>query len=368
MPKIIIVQPWFSAVGHPAQSLINTAKTIGVHDSITYLISISDNSNTFKAAKEKLQNLGKVVEFSVNSDSLREGTFKSLVAIKGYLKINPPIDRILFLDAHLVLLALFWRFFYSKKIKQLGVMYLLGPERVCKYFLIKILIRRFLNRAEVTLYLRTDELVYDWKKAFPSAKIKYLPSLEIPVDEDLVSVKQTLSANVRLGVLGQIRVGKGLEWLVPLFKNNPSMGKLIVAGTFNNIKQRQTLNMFEGFDGFRDKFLTEEELIRIASEQDYLLMLYDNWDHRLEGAIMFLAARVGRPVIVYDIGWCGRMVREYGNGVVAPLNRDAMPEFFKSLPIAGTAAYNSLLIGVEKFKLANSDTNLRKAFINAILE
>ncbi len=368
MSNLIIIQPWFSAVGHPAQSLINTAKTIGINHRITYLISNFDNSNTFKAAKENLQKLGKVVEFPVKSDSIKEGTFKSLVAIKGYLNINQSIDRIFFLDAHLVLLALLWGFFYRKKTKQLGVMYLLGPERVCQYFLIKILIKRFLHRSEVTLYLRTEELVADWKKAFPSAKIKYLPSLEIPVDEDLVSVKQTLSANVRLGVLGQIRVGKGLDWLVPLFKNNPSMGKLIVAGTFNNIKQRQTLNMLEDFDGFRDKFLSEEELIRIASEQDYLLMLYDNWDHRLEGAIMFLAARVGRPVIVYDIGWCGRMVREYGNGIVAPLNRDAMPAFFKSLPVVGTAAYNSLLMGVEKFKLANSGSNLRKAFMNAILE
>jgi hypothetical protein len=53
------------------------------------------------------------------------------------------------------------------------------------------------------------------------------------------------------------------------------------------------------FEGFLEKYLSEEDLIHIASEQDYLFMLYDNWDHRMEGAVMFLAARVNKPVIVY---------------------------------------------------------------------
>lgn len=367
MNNLIIVQPWFSAVGHPAQSLINTAKTIGVNNDITYLISSTSQSSSFENAKKNLQHLGKVVDFSVKSDSIREGTFKSLVALNRYLNINKSIDRIFFLDAHLVILAAFWQFFYSKKIKRLGVMYLLGPERVCQYFLIKTLIEKFLNRTEVTLFLRTDELVSDWKRVFPEANIKYIPSLEIPVDDELVSVKQTMSAIVRLGVLGQIRVGKGLEWLVPLFKSNLTLGKLIVAGTFNNIKQRQTLHFLEDFDGFQDQFLTEEEMIRIASEQDYLLMLYDNWDYRLEGAIMFLAARVNKPVIVYDRGWCGRMVNTYNNGLCAPENHELFTHFIHNLPRNTSDEYQKLLEGVAKFRQAHSGSTVREVFLDAVL-
>ena len=82
MPKLIIVQPWFSAVGHPAQSLINTAKIIGARSDIAYLISSSTDYGSYKIAKDKLQELGKVVEYPVKTDSVREGTVKALLSIK----------------------------------------------------------------------------------------------------------------------------------------------------------------------------------------------------------------------------------------------------------------------------------------------
>jgi hypothetical protein len=109
----------------------------------------------------------------------------------------------------------------------------MGPERVTRYGVVKYLIGRFLKRKEVVLFLRTEELVADWKKAFPEARIKCLPTLEIPLDQKLVVEEHLPSKIIRLGVLGQIRTGKSLEWLVPLFKNNPTTGKLTVAGAFS---------------------------------------------------------------------------------------------------------------------------------------
>jgi len=133
---------------------------------------------------------------------------------------------------------------------------------------------------------------------------------------------------------------------VPLFKSNPLLGKLTVAGAFSQPVERKRLAVLEEFEGFQDKFLNEEELLSIASEQDYLLMLYDNWDHRMEGAVMFLAATVNRPVIVYDKGWCGRMVKTYGNGVYAPQDHDHFIKFVESLPQYGSDEYQKLLKGV----------------------
>lgn len=363
---IVIVQPWFAAFGHPAQSLINTAKIIGIQNDLTYLISTIPSNVSIEEAKGKLKLLGNVVDYSVKTSSIREGTLKALRAFRKLLVTNTLIDRVFFLDAHLVLLSVLWPFYSRQQIKKLGVVYLLGPEKIARNGIIKYLVNQFLKRNEVVLFLRTDELVADWRTTFPEACIKCLPPLEMPLDHDYVLDDHLPSKTVRLGVLGQIRVGKSIEWLVPLFKNNPSLGKLTIAGAFSQPAERIRLTLLEGFEGFQDKFLNEEELLRLASKQDYLLMLYDNWDHRMEGAVMYLAARVNRPVIVYNKGWCGRMVMTYANGLFAPQDHEQFSTFVNRLPQYDSNDYQKLLEGVCAFRRAHSGESIRLDFLDAI--
>lgn len=363
---LLIVQPWFAAVGHPAQSLINTAKTIGRKDGTIYLVAMRAGDDRAEATKIKLQKYGIVEDYPVNTDSIREGTVKALGALKRLIAQNPSLDSVLFFDAHLVILALLWPIYYQSAIKSLSIVYLKGPERILRFGILKYLIGRFLKRKKIRLLVRTEELAADWKKAFPAACISCLPSLELPVEIDSDFGDPIKSETIRLGVLGQVRKGKGLEWLVPLFKNDPQLGKLSVAGTFNNAAERTALNVLNDFDGFEDKFLTEEELLGNAAKQDYLLMLYDHWDHRMEGAVMYLAARVNRPVIVYDKGWCGRMVREYGNGVLAPEDHVKFAEFVRALPRSGSNEYKQLLKGVDAFRQAHMGERVRNAFLKVI--
>ena len=154
---IVIAQPWFSANGHPAQSLINLAKIIGRQSNIIYLVSDMLGNKPIEKAKNEIKKLGEVQSFVVNSPSVREGTLKVLNALKKLLVLKPTINTVFFLDAHLVLLSLLWPFFCSKNIKKLGVVYLLGPEKIARYFFIKHLIGHFLKRKEVLLFLRTNE-------------------------------------------------------------------------------------------------------------------------------------------------------------------------------------------------------------------
>ena len=366
MSKLVIIQPWFSAVGHPAQSLINTANILNTKEGIVYLISMVPHSEKARLAKEKLRSFGTVLEYKVNTDSLREGTLKALFSLRKLFTAQVSIEHLFFLDAHLVLLAILWPFFYVPKIKTLSVVYLIGPERITVHRSLKYLVARFLKRREVVLFLRTEELASAWQTVFPHARIKCLPSLELPFDAEAALHDQTPSETVRLGVLGQIRTGKSLEWLVPLFRNDPALGVLTVAGTFNNQAEKKALNVLEGFETFQDKFLTEEELIGCALRQDYLLMLYDKWDHRMEGAVMFLAARVNRPVIVFDKGWCGRMVLTFGNGMFAPEQPELFSGFVKNLPKSGSMEYKKLLEGVAGFKSAHNGELLRNTFLEAI--
>ena len=360
---IIIVQPWFLAAGHPAQSLLNTARTIGTNSDISYLISSSTNLNSFDTVKEELKKIGEVVEYPVKTDSLREGTIKALISIRRLLSADIAFDRIFFLDAHVILLAALWPFFYQKKIKKLGVLYLAGPERIARNRFIKALINRFLQRSEVLLFLRTDELVADWQKVFPKSTIKCLPSLEMPTNYILPVDTQSCNQLINFGIIGQIRTGKSIERIVPLFQQDPSIGRLTVAGAFADKTQRHALAMLHTFEGFQDKFLTEEELLKSAAMQDYLLMLYDKWDSRMESAIMFVAARVNKPVIVYDKGWAGRMVRTYGNGVLALSDQTVFSEFLKKLPKPTSNEYKKLLDGVAKFREAHAGEKARDIFL-----
>lgn len=365
--KCVIIQPWFSAIGHPAQSIINLAKIIGKNPQINYLIAKNPSNVAFEHASHKLKGLGTVIDYSVKSPSIREGTIKALIKLRKIFYEKKSIRTVFFLDAHLVLLSILWPLFASKNIKYLGAVYLMGPERVTRYVFIKFLIARFLKRKEVVLFLRTEELVLDWIKAFPNARIKCLPSLEIPFGEKLNVENTPPSKIVRLGVLGQIRTGKSLEWLVPIFKSNPLLGKLTIVGAFSQPVDEELKKLLIHFDGFQEVYLQEKDLLKTSSNQDYLIMLYDNWDSRMEGAVMFLAARVNRPVIVYDKGWCGRMVKTYNNGLFAPDDHNLFEHFIQNLPKNQSSEYKKLLKGVEAFKQANSGKAVREAFLNIIL-
>ena len=188
----------------------------------------------------------------------------------------------------------------------------------------------------------------------------------MPFDDEQIALDAPSSDEISLGVLGQIRSGKGLEWLVPFFSKNNDNAKLTVAGAFYHPDDRiKFANLFE-FNGFIEKYLSESELIGIASKQDYLLMLYDDWDHRMEGAVMYLAARVNKPVIVYNKGWCGRMVRTFGNGLFAPDAQDDFDRFVTNLPHRGSKEYEALLKGVLAFKHAHSGASSQDVFLDVL--
>ena len=227
-------------------------------------------------------------------------------------------------------------------------------------------------RAEVRLYLRTEELAKAWANSFNilNNPIKHLPSLEIPDGDEAVQQNELPhSEQLRFGIIGQIRNGKGIDWLLPMFKENPAIGKLTVAGAFYNHKCREQLSMLEGFDGFIESFMTEDVMLQLAAKQDYLLMLYDtNWDPRMESAVLFLAARVNRPVIVYGETWSGRMAEKFQCGALLASNdQDAALKLFPKLPRPGSAEYADLLKGMDAFKQAHSVESLRSLVLQELL-
>jgi hypothetical protein len=172
---------------------------------------------------------------------------------------------------------------------------------------------------------------------------------------------------MHFGVLGQMRRGKGLEILIPLFQQDQQIGELTVAGSFNSETERQALELLSGFRGYEDRFLNEDDLLQLAAQQDYLLMLYDVWDGRMESAVLYLAARANRPVITYADGWSGRMVRQYGCGIVTTKSEKNIRQLLMNAPRPGTLEYQKLLDGVAAFREAHSPRILVPRFLEAFM-
>jgi hypothetical protein len=368
---ILIVQPWFTAHGHPAQSTLNTARVLRDTIDVTYLVSVQRNVKPFHQMLQELQEIGSVETFDVPSPSVRIGTFVALLhLIRRSHRPTDVIPVIFFLDVHLLTVVLFWPF-VSKLVRtrRLALLYLMGPERIIKHRSLRHLVSRFLQREEVRLFLRTDELREGWIKAFREVqtdRIGVLPSLEIPTVE-FPAASPLPSKHLRFGIIGQIRIGKGIERLIPIFKTNPNLGVLTVAGTFFDLKQREAMPELIDYPHFHNKFLTEDEIVGLAQAQDYMLILYENWDERMEVATFYFAARVNRPVIVYGRGWCARIVRSFHCGLIAPDDPDELPLFLSRLPLGGTSKYNDLLAGMARFRSANSGNNLRDQFFSKLL-
>lgn len=368
MAKVIVVQPWFTAVGHPAQSLLNTAMALRDVDNLGYLVSAQNGRSSVQL--DAMRQIAVVDDFKVSSPSLREGTLKALLRLCRLASQGKRFGHMFFFDVHLVLLAAVWNMFYLYlRPQRLSLIYLMGPERIQRSRIASVLVTRFLKRFEVILFLRTEELAAAWRLAFPTVSpstIRYLPSLELPDNYSIIE-PPVAGSHLKFGVFGQIRHGKGLDWLVPMFENEPELGELTVAGTFNNPQDAQSMAFLQAFDGFRNEYLNDETMLAIARQQHYLLMLYDNWDARMESAVLYLAARAGRPVIAYDNGWCGRQVRQFGNGLLATQNHAELPALIKSLPLPGSEEYEGLLSGVERFRQAHSAGSLREQYLQELM-
>jgi glycosyltransferase involved in cell wall biosynthesis len=371
--KLLIIQPWFSAIGHPAQSLINTASAIGKDDRVEYLVSMDSESQFCLNSLQQLKRWGNVHCFSVKASLGRTNTARAFWALWRLRMKGHRYNRIYFFDSSLLMIASLWQVFARIcSVEIISILHLSGPEHVNgSRWVYKFLIRRLLMRPDVRFYLRTEELAHAWAAKYGNILvngISTLPSLEIP---DLMTPEYSFrpTGHVKFGVIGQVRPGKGLDWLVPTFQHHPDIGKLTVAGEYASPECHGQMSFLHEFDGFVNRFMSEDEMLERSSMQDYLLMLYDgSWDKRMESAVLYLAARVLRPVIVYADSWSGNMVKRFGCGLVAPNERQQAIEFLRRVPRPGDIEYDALMDGMAAFRSAHSTESLRSILIEKLLD
>lgn len=364
--RLWLVEPWFSAPGHPAQTLRSTVEALSGASSMTCVVPRCEPS--FEPTLTAIAAHAEVLRYRTPSQWLPAATAFSLPALRRRIGDH---DAILFLDAHLVTLAALWGVFASKVAPaRLAVLYLRGPERIAAHGMAMSTVRRFVDRPFVRLLLRTEELAEAWAAVLPPSarrNLGTLPTLEIPPVDERVEPRRDDSSR-RFLVIGQLRTGKGLERLVPLFRSRPDLGTLTVAGAFASESMRSALQVLTGFPGLREGYLDEADLLATVAENDYVLMLYDGWDHRMEAATLFLAARVGRPVVAFDAGWTGRMVRTFGCGVPIPLEAGDLGSVVAGLPQSDSVVYQAMVDGMALFREAHLPDRLRERFLATLFD
>ena len=385
--RLLIVQPWLGAFGHPAQSLLTLARALGPRPDVEYLVSLNPGSELCEQSCRSLRQYGPVHVFGVDTLAADGNTVKACAALVKLRLGGVRFRHVFFFDASLPAIARYWPLIrWLGPAQRLGVLHMHGPELVSKNAKALQRVSRLLADPAVSLYLRTDELTQSWVEllgqAVPGAQIRTLPSLEIPDDPALQSEAadanringefdggpdDNFGGKLAFGIIGQIRVGKGIEWLVPAFVQQPQLGRLTVAGEFNTAETQRQLALLQGYPGFIRSFMSEAEMLVLSRQQDYLLMLYEPWDGRMESAVLYLAARVGKPVVVYGDSWCGRMVREFGCGVVVPFEHARALAALAALPRPGSSAYAELIAGVRRFRDAHSLAALKPTIVHELL-
>jgi hypothetical protein len=369
--KVYLVQPWFAALGHPAQSTVYTCgalrRMISV-DVIAYLPHHVRYGDTFQMLAKSCN--AKIVTALTAASSSKTLLIEGTLACMRWLAKQRDIRNsyVFFLDAspYALLLAL-WLFPCSPL--QLSILLLVGPERYRDGhfgFIKWSLVRRLLLKTSTRLLLRTPHLAARWKKALPAAssKIDHVASIEC------AGRPAPVLRNVRNGnrppmfvVTGQIRAEKSICMLAEMFGANPNMGSLHLVGHFVAPELRQQLAGRWPNVLVKDEYIEERDLGELLSTATYNLMLYRPWDHDMESAMLFQSAYYQCPVVCFAGGWLESVVSENKLGVVAQAHdAKSVQSALRALPPESSQAYCAITRDLYEFTLRmQSDANVAEA-------
>jgi hypothetical protein len=102
--RLLVIQPWFSAIGHPAQSLLSFASALGRNEEVEYLVSWDRNDDSWGESLSRLQAYGGVATFEVSSPAGSANTRKALFSVwRQYVQSR--FDRLFFFEGSILNLA-----------------------------------------------------------------------------------------------------------------------------------------------------------------------------------------------------------------------------------------------------------------------
>jgi glycosyltransferase involved in cell wall biosynthesis len=357
--KLLLVQPWFSAPGHPAHYTLLITRALKSYIPITVLAYVSNDD---PAEEWYLRELTETVDVEIvrgRKTGLHSGTWKLYQHLFSLLKRKPEISWILFLDASMYTLTIGLLLRPLFEYHRVMAIELMAPEAHRSNFLkgsIKRLLLQLTTRyRKLRVAFRTPELAASWRQSgliAPGACLE-LPTLELAnIEAPIKKHAITHRDNLTFVVAGQLFYRKNLERIVPLFRNQLVPGKLLLVGPVQEgmVSGRiLTLAAESEHIVFNPQFLSEPELNQFVGKAHYNLMLYVDWDERMESAMLFASIRVGTPIIGRRSGWLERMITEYELGyVIDPYDVDEICTCLSNCALPGSPDYLKFERGIHR--------------------
>lgn len=104
--NLLIIQPWFCAIGNPAQSLINLASIIGRDERVEFLVHRNGESVFVRDSMEQLRAWCEVESYAVTTPVGDSNTVRALLALWRMRLNGRQYQRVFFFDESLFVLAL----------------------------------------------------------------------------------------------------------------------------------------------------------------------------------------------------------------------------------------------------------------------
>lgn len=210
------------------------------------------------------------------------------------------------------------------------------------------IVEHYNNNLRFVLYLSPLLFKLYNHKQFKSKKnrIRNIISFGIK-DRDIINKKQ----NNVIGYIGNLRTGQGLESLLKIVKNNSELTLHIIGeGPLRkqivndiNLNRLSHRVMLHGF-------LSNDELITIASKWDVAVALYDhgkdNPTFYTDPGKIKLYLELGLPVIMTRVSYIYKQLLFYNAGEVYDAHKETFTEVLKKIQ----NNYPSYIKGVNKFK------------------
>lgn len=366
--KVIAIQPWFTAPGHPAQSTLNFARVIPAAHLAGVLIPETPRQSPFDLVARAIQMHAPLCRFRAVGQRWRLNTALSALAARRYRRrIAAKQSVYLFIDADLFVVGMMCAIAFFKE-DSVCMVQLTGPESTLAHPVKQKTTIAALQSGRLKLLLRTPELTDAWRRAFPhfADRIQLLPTIESVVPP-LPETQPRSDRAVHIGVIGQIRVGKAIPALLAAAESAIGQAVVTVHGPLYPHQAESFIRLMRRHPQVHIGFMPEENMLRAALQNDYISCLAepDLWDTRMESASFWLAMKVARPVICFAEGWIGDMVRRTGCGVI--LARERLNEELHSLPPRTSERYHRLCSQIDTLRAASSPEALWKQ-LDAVLQ
>lgn len=343
--KILFIQPFYFFNGHYFGLFNNLVNNLSKNKNISFLVSENNKIKNF-FFKKGLKNIKKKAEvFTFQSVKKSNSRWNALKAFFKVLKLNKKFDIFFFYDSDLFILSILYLFFWPFLINKKIIVYIFcGPESLDKSNFKRMIIKIFLSFKNNKIFTRTQYLAQAWQKYFSNKKnISYLGCYDFP---DLNFNRSIRKGKLKCGVIGQVRVGKSIEFLYDFFQKNKKKGLFFVMGNFTAEKVKNNFRFLDKRSLFTENFDSSKKISHNSSSLDYICLMYDNFfDHRQDISTLYLAAKLRSPVICFNRkGWLLEKVKKYNCGLVLDSIKD-----LKNLPLRNSSKYKKFVNGMIKF-------------------